>query len=60
MKHQKKIIAVMIMAMLGFSTVAAAAEKGNWKKGRIYFRMVFSDCHELGILNSDPPFTPSA
>ena len=45
MKHQKKIIAVMIMAMLGFSTVAAA-EKGNWKKGRIYFRMVCSDCHE--------------
>jgi hypothetical protein len=46
MKHQKKIIAVMIMVMLGFSTVVEAAPKGNWKKGRIYFRMVCSDCHE--------------
>jgi len=46
MKHQKKVIAVMMTVMLGFSTMIVAAPEGNWKKGRIYFRMVCSDCHE--------------
>jgi cytochrome c5 len=46
MKHQKNIIVAMVVILLGFSSVVAAAEKGNWKKGRIYYRMVCTECHE--------------
>jgi hypothetical protein len=45
MKHYKLLITVLVAIMLGLSPVANAAKKGNWKKGRIYFKMVCSDCH---------------
>jgi len=45
MKHQKNMITVLVVILLGFSTVAKAAE-GNWKKGRIYYRMVCTECHK--------------
>ncbi len=44
MKHQKSIIAALVVILLGMSSMAEAA-KGNWKKGRIYYRMVCTDCH---------------
>ena len=44
MKHHKNFIAVFVVMLLGFSSVAEAA-KGNWKKGRIYYRMVCTSCH---------------
>ena len=44
MRQHKKIIAILIIALLGISTVAEAA-KANWKKGRIYYRMVCTSCH---------------
>ena len=34
----------MVAVLLAFSTVADA-RKGNWKQGRIYYRMVCSECH---------------
>ena len=44
MKKQKTIFTVLIIGWLALSPLAQA-EKGNWKKGRIYFRMVCNDCH---------------
>jgi len=43
MKYKTQFIA-MIIASLALSTVADAG-KGNWKKGRIYYKMVCSECH---------------
>ena len=44
MKQQKSIFAVITVVLLGLSPLAQAAE-GNWKNGRIYYRMVCTDCH---------------
>jgi len=44
MKHNKTILITIILILLGFSSFANAA-KGNWKKGRIYYRMVCTECH---------------
>jgi len=44
MKHMKPILLAIVLASLSFSSVADAA-KGNWKKGRIYYKMVCSECH---------------
>ena len=44
MKHYKKLVAVSVVLLLGFASVAEAA-KSNWKKGRIYYRMVCTSCH---------------
>ena len=43
MKHYKSFFAVLMIALLSFSSMADA--KGNWKKGRIYYRMVCTECH---------------
>lgn len=45
MKHTKSFITVAVIVLLGMSSVAEAAKKGNWKKGRIYYRMVCTECH---------------
>jgi len=44
MKQNIGLIAVLVIVMLGFSS-QAEAKKGNWKKGRIYYRMVCTECH---------------
>ena len=46
MKHPKYIFAALVAVLLGLSSLAQAETEGNWKKGRIYYRMVCSDCHE--------------
>ena len=43
MKHYKSFFITLIIALLSFSSMADA--KGNWKKGRIYFKMVCTECH---------------
>ena len=43
MKHNKNIFTALMIVLLGFSTLAEA--KGNWKKGRIYYKMVCTECH---------------
>ena len=44
MKYNKTIFAIIMSMLLGFSSIAVAKE-GNWKKGRIYYKMVCSECH---------------
>lgn len=44
MKYNKTIFTVLMVALLTLSSVAEA-RKGNWKKGRIYYQMVCSECH---------------
>jgi hypothetical protein len=43
-KQDKSIIVLLLLAFLGYTPVVDASE-GNWKKGRIYYRMVCSECH---------------
>ena len=45
MKHNKSIFALVMIVLLGFSSLAEA-RKGNWKKGRIYYKMVCTECHK--------------
>ena len=44
MKNYRNFIVAFVVILLGFSSVAEAA-KSNWKKGRIYYRMVCTSCH---------------
>lgn len=44
MKYKTSFSLILLISFLGLSTVADA-EKGNWKKGRIYYKMVCSECH---------------
>ena len=44
MKYRQSMVAVLVLVLLGMLPVVEAA-KGNWKKGRIYYRMVCTDCH---------------
>ena len=43
-KYRYSVVAVLALVLLGMLPVVEAA-KGNWKKGRIYYRMVCTDCH---------------
>lgn len=43
-RHHLKVILVGCALGLGVST-PLAAEEGNWKVGRIYYRMVCTKCH---------------
>lgn len=44
MKHTKQLVIAIMLASLGLSSTADAA-KANWKKGRIYYKMVCTTCH---------------
>ena len=44
MKTQSTVITLLVILVLGFSSMANAA-KGQWKKGRIYYQMVCTECH---------------
>lgn len=44
MKYRYSVVALLALVLLGMLPVVEAA-KGNWKKGRIYYRMVCTDCH---------------
>lgn len=44
MTHFKKIIIAVVISLPFFSVLAEAAT-GNWKNGRIYYRMVCTECH---------------
>lgn len=44
MKYKKSILTVLIAALFSLP-MQAAAKEGNWKNGRIYYRMVCTECH---------------
>lgn len=44
MKHYKSFFIILIILLLS-SWALAEVRKGNWKKGRIYYRMVCNECH---------------
>ena len=44
MKYRHSVVVLLLLVLLGMLPVVEAA-KGNWKKGRIYYRMVCTDCH---------------
>lgn len=43
MRYYKNITSILLIMLLGFASSVEA--KGNWKKGRIYYRMVCTECH---------------
>lgn len=44
MKFQKNLLSGLVLSLVMFPLVAHSAE-GDWKRGRIYFRMVCTACH---------------
>ena len=44
MNYRQGVVALLAVVLLGMLPMVEAA-KGNWKKGRIYYRMVCTDCH---------------
>lgn len=59
MKTHKSLLAVL-MLQLCFASTAKAVDvdegKGNWKQGRIYYRMVCTECH---IEKAGAPISPA-
>lgn len=43
MKNHKNFVVLLTVLLLGFSSAVKA--EGNWKQGRIYYRMVCTECH---------------
>jgi len=56
MNIHKKIIAAGMVGVLMSPFLAQAAD-GNWKKGRIYYRMVCTACHKDHAGGAIPPST---
>ena len=48
MKRSFSALALFPLALIVSSVLVttAAAEDGNWKRGRVYYRMVCTDCHK--------------
>jgi len=45
MKSRYTFLSVVMLGLLVLS-FAAQAEEGNWKRGRVYYRFVCTDCHK--------------
>jgi len=45
MKFYKKVFIICMLGVL-ISPLMALSADGNWKKGRIYYRKVCTDCHK--------------
>lgn len=56
MKRMKLFITASLCCLLGLPALSLAAD-GNWKKGRIYYRMVCTDCHKDQAGGSISPAT---
>jgi len=58
MKLPQKLISVLVLGLLIFPLVAQSAE-GDWKRGRVYYRMVCTACHVEKAGGSIAPNTRS-
>lgn len=56
MNMYKKVLAACMAGVLISPFIAQAAD-GNWKKGRIYYRMVCTACHKDHAGGAIPPST---
>ena len=56
MKIKKSLLAAFALCAFAVPYVAQAAD-GNWKKGRIYYRMVCTACHVDQAGGAIPPST---
>ena len=56
MKLYKKIITVFVLSAF-ITPFAVQAEEGDWKKGRIYYRMICTACHKDDAGGSISPIT---
>lgn len=45
MKAYKPLASALLVCLLG-APLAAQAEDGDWKRGRLYYRSVCTDCHK--------------
>ena len=55
MKYHTSFVTLLAVVLLALSSVAEAAKEGNWKRGRIYYRMVCTDCHIKEAGGKIPP-----
>ena len=46
MKLHKPLVSALLLCVLGAPFAASAAD-GDWKRGRVYYRMVCTACHTL-------------
>ena len=44
MKLHKPLVSALLLCVLG-APFAASADDGDWKRGRVYYRMVCTACH---------------
>ena len=44
MKLHKPLVSALLLCVLGAPFAASAAD-GDWKRGRVYYRMVCTACH---------------
>jgi len=56
MKNIKQVLTACIVATLMSPTIIWAGD-GNWKMGRLYYRMVCTACHKAETGKSIPPST---
>jgi cytochrome c5 len=52
MKLHKPLVSALMLCVLGAPFAASAAD-GDWKRGRVYYRMVCTACH------GPPTFRPT-
>ncbi len=45
MKKHATILSLLLVPLMVFSMAWATEKPGNWKRGRIYYRMVCTACH---------------
>ncbi len=57
MKLNVTLAVSLILCLFGITLSTAHAGGGNWKMGRIYYRMVCTDCHKTQTGN---PISPSS
>ena len=56
MKMKKSMLSLLALGLMG-AAFAAQAYDADWKRGRVYYRMVCTDCHEAKAGGAIAPST---